>query len=74
MFTLRFDMRSSAEGASFRDLYPAVSAKTVAQLRDRRARTSIFRTVERFTPTAVMHQLVRVGLAQPRFGALRDHR
>jgi NAD(P)-dependent dehydrogenase (short-subunit alcohol dehydrogenase family) len=34
----------------------------------------IFRTVGRFTPTAVMHQLVRVGLAQPRFGALRDHR
>ncbi len=34
----------------------------------------IFRTVGRFTPTAVMHQLVRVGLAQPRFGALRDQR
>ena len=34
----------------------------------------IFRTVGRFTPTAVMHQLVRVGLAQPRFGALRETR
>jgi NAD(P)-dependent dehydrogenase (short-subunit alcohol dehydrogenase family) len=34
----------------------------------------MFRTFARFTPTAVMHQLVRVGLAQPRFGALRDHR
>lgn len=34
----------------------------------------IFRTIGRFTPTAVMHQLVRVGLAQPRFGALHDHR
>jgi NAD(P)-dependent dehydrogenase (short-subunit alcohol dehydrogenase family) len=34
----------------------------------------IFRTVGRFTPTAVMHQLVRVGFAQPRFGALRETR
>lgn len=34
----------------------------------------IFRAVGRFTPTAVMHQLVRVGLAQPRFGALHNQR
>jgi hypothetical protein len=31
----------------------------------------MFRVVGRFTPTAVMHQMVRVGLGQPRFGAMR---